>query len=563
MTYPSWFQHDEDYHPTRDRDAFLSRSLLRVMSILFSLRAQGRRASRVPALWAVLLLVAWILFVVLAQTPLLLLAAMALELVLLATFSGAAIRRILGGSLAAALFSLLLVLPALVLSMGGGRAGLLPWKSFLTMAGVMMLAESLQWHDVTRALARLHVPETVIALFDTTLRAIYLLGEEAGTMLTALKLRSIGRNPHKSRAMGGVLGSLFLRSQHLSQATYEAMLCRGFVGTYGPQPYIDPCGGPDGTRKPQTEEEAFLRSMGFDDSYEFAETHPSPINRRLGLQPLAVADTDEVGRGDGSSSPLPPSPRGAGPEGRGVCGRSKERNGGTNDMFTFDDVCFAYEGVPALRHATFDIRRGDVVAILGPNGAGKSTLLRLLNGIVFPETGQYLFEDTKITAAKMREHRYSKWFHQRVGYVWQDAGAMLFCPTVREELAFGPEQMGLRENDIQERIELACTLLHIDEAMLHRAPYTLSGGEKKRVALAAILTVNPAVWTLDEPTASLDEDGLRVFSVLLHALRMFGKTILFSTHDEQLAKDFATKILRIHKDHTVTLEDAPATEPGH
>ena len=111
------------------------------MDILFSLRAQGRRTSRIPALGALLLLFAWILFIVLAQTTTLLFIATAVAFAVLAAFSGRAIRRVLGGALAAALFSLLLVLPAFFLSAGGGRALLLPWKSFLTMAGVMMLAE--------------------------------------------------------------------------------------------------------------------------------------------------------------------------------------------------------------------------------------------------------------------------------------------------------------------------------------------------------------------------------------------------------------------------------------
>ena len=471
------------------------------MDILFSLRAQGRRTSRIPALGALLLLFAWILFIVLAQTTTLLFIATAVAFAVLAAFSGRAIRRVLGGALAAALFSLLLVLPAFFLSAGGGRALLLPWKSFLTMAGVMMLAESLMWHDVTRALARLHVPETVIFLLDTMLRSLYMLGLEAGRLLLALKLRSIGRNRQKSRAMGGVLGSLYLQSGRLSQATYEAMRCRGFVGTYGIQPAL-------------------------------------PVEGRTSLLEK------------------PPSPRGV-PEGQGVCGLSKEPQKEQEAMLTFNDVCFAYDNVPSLRHATFTIERGDTVAILGPNGAGKSTLLSLLNGIHFPETGRYLFEGTEITAEKMREHRYSKWFHQRIGYVWQDAGAMLFCPTVEEELAFGPRQMGLGVAQVQERTEDALRMFAIGH-LRSRAPYTLSGGEKKRVAMAAILTVNPAVWTFDEPMANLDDDGIEGFHAFLESLQSAGKTIVFSTHDEALAHAFATKILRVQKDHTVAVEENSA-----
>lgn len=476
------------------------------MDILFSLRAQGRRTSRIPALVALLLLFAWILFIVLAQTTTLLFIATVAAFAVLAVFSGRAIRRVLGGALVAALFSLLLVLPAFFLSTGGGRALFLPWKSFLTMAGVMMLAESLMWHDVTRALARLRVPETVIFLLDTMLRSLYMLGEEAGRLLLALKLRSIGRNRQKSRAMGGVLGSLYLQAGRLSQATYEAMRCRGFVGTYGAQSVL------------AAEEQPFLFEK-------------PPSQRRKA-----------------SSGGF------AGPEGRGECGLMKTSDKSSKEMLTFEDVCFAYDATPTLRHATFTIRRGDTVAILGPNGAGKSTLLSLLNGIHFPETGRYIFEGTEITAEKMREHRYSKWFHQRVGFIWQDPGAMLFCPTVEEELAFGPQQMGLDETLVQERVKDALGFFNIAH-LCGRAPYTLSGGEKRRVAMAAIFTVNPAVWTFDEPTANLDDDGLESLQSLLRELRAAGKTIIFSTHDEAFAHSFATKILHVHKDHTVTVEN--------
>ena len=491
------------------------------MDILFSLRAQGRRTSRIPALVALLLLFAWILFIVLAQTTTLLFIATVAAFAVLAAFSGRAIRRVLGGALVAALFSLLLVLPAFFLSTGGGRALFLPWKSFLTMAGVMMLAESLMWHDVTRALARLRVPETVIFLLDTMLRSLYMLGLEAGRLLLALKLRSIGRNRQKSRAMGGVLGSLYLQAGRLSQATYEAMRCRGFVGTY----------------KPPSQKRG---------NYGLRFPMPPP----LGEVPRRGGEGNDVSKF--SNAPTlsvtlvgDSSPKGGA---MGITDRSSK------ELLTFTDVCFAYDNVPSLVHVTFTIRRGDTVAILGPNGAGKSTLLSLLNGIHFPETGRYLFEGTEITAEKMREHRYSKWFHQRVGFIWQDPGAMLFCPTVEEELAFGPQQMGLDETLVQERVKDALGFFNIAH-LCGRAPYTLSGGEKRRVAMAAIFTVNPAVWTFDEPTANLDDDGLESLQSLLRELRAAGKTIIFSTHDEAFAHSFATKILHVHKDHTVTVEN--------
>ena len=117
--------------------------------------------------------------------------------------------------------------------------------------------------------------------------------------------------------------------------------------------------------------------------------------------------------------------------------------------------------------------------------------------------------------------------------------------------------MGLGVAQVQERTEDALRMFAIGH-LRGRAPYTLSGGEKKRVAMAAILTVNPAVWTFDEPTANLDDDGIEGFHAFLESLQSAGKTIVFSTHDEALAHAFATKILRVQKDHTVAVEENSA-----
>lgn len=232
MNLPDWACRDKDYTPQRDREAFLSRSLLRVMSLLAAFRAQGRRKGRVPARAALVLLVLWILVTAFAQTGVVLLVELAIALVGLACFDGSAIRRMLGAALGATFASLVLVLPAALIGMGGGRVLLLPCKTFLTMTAVLMFASVVPWHAATRALARFRVPEVVIFLLDTTLRGIYILGTQAREMLTALGLRSVGRNRRKHRAFGGILGSLFLRSQRLSQETYEAMTCRCFTGEY-------------------------------------------------------------------------------------------------------------------------------------------------------------------------------------------------------------------------------------------------------------------------------------------------------------------------------------------
>lgn len=220
-------------------------------------------------------------------------------------------------------------------------------------------------------------------------------------------------------------------------------------------------------------------------------------------------------------------------------------------MITFDDACFSYENVPVLQHITFTLKEGRALALLGPNGAGKSTLLRMMNGLIFPERGRYAFDGTDITTEKLRDRRYSKWFHQRVGYVWQNPAVQLFCATVEEELAFGPEQMGLADKEIQRRVSDAfayCQIEHLRE----RTPYTLSGGEKKRVAIASILTMNPAVWTFDEPEAALDADGLAWLSAFFTDLRGAGKTLVFATHDRAFAGRFADATLMFDATHHAT-----------
>lgn len=230
MRLPAWACTEEIYQPTKDRDAFLSRSFLRIMQVLAALRLGGERHIAWPASGLLALLFCWLLLTASAAGLPFLGCQLALLLAALMLCDGRCIRRVLGAALSAAAVSLLLAVPAVLL--GTTRALLLPVKSFLSLGAVLLVTERVPWHALTGALASLHVPQTVIFLLDTTLRSIFLLGEEAGALLTALKMRSVGRNRRKGRAAGAVLGTLFLRSRALSEQTYEAMVCRGFTGEY-------------------------------------------------------------------------------------------------------------------------------------------------------------------------------------------------------------------------------------------------------------------------------------------------------------------------------------------
>ncbi|MBR1859179.1 MAG: ABC transporter ATP-binding protein [Selenomonadaceae bacterium] len=212
-------------------------------------------------------------------------------------------------------------------------------------------------------------------------------------------------------------------------------------------------------------------------------------------------------------------------------------------MIELNDVCYAYDNEPVLRHVNLKINKGDTVALSGPNGSGKSTLLKLLNGLIFPEVGSYKFEGQLITSKMMTDHKYSKYFHQKIGFVWQNPDVQLFCSSVEEELAFGPEQMGLSEAEIQRRVDDALKLLGLIK-LRNRAPYYLSGGEKKKTAIASILTMNPAIWTLDEPLSALDNNTKNWLIEFLLELKLAGKTIIFSSHDSNFIELLADKFLR-------------------
>lgn len=212
------------------------------------------------------------------------------------------------------------------------------------------------------------------------------------------------------------------------------------------------------------------------------------------------------------------------------------------------DICFAYDGMPVLSHISFDVMDGECLAFMGPNGCGKSTLFKIINGLAFPELGTYQFKGKSIDRKTLDDATFAKVFHQQVGFIFQNSDLQLFCSNVREELEFGPVQMGLAKEDIERRVGDVAAMLSL-ESLLDRAPYHLSGGEKKRVAIGCILTMNPQVLILDEPLAGLDEQSQKWLLGFLQSLKKSGKTIIFATHDRDLANSLADRILTIDSNH--------------
>ena len=225
-------------------------------------------------------------------------------------------------------------------------------------------------------------------------------------------------------------------------------------------------------------------------------------------------------------------------------------------LIRFDNFCFAYETEPVLSHISLEIRAGESVVLMGDNGSGKSTLLRAISGLIHPQEGSYFFRGELVNEKSMRDTRFAKALHARVGFVFQDSDAQLFCPSVEAELAFGPLQMGLSDTEVEARISDALELLSIG-SLRERAPWTLSGGEKRRVAIASVLTMNPEILCLDEPLAGLDAATSSWLADFLLALKEAGKTLIVATHDQSLADRVADYFVYMGEYHGY--DDRPHT----
>lgn len=222
-----------------------------------------------------------------------------------------------------------------------------------------------------------------------------------------------------------------------------------------------------------------------------------------------------------------------------------------------DRVSYAYPGgVPALADVTLEVRAGEAVCLLGANGCGKSTLLRLLDGLLLPTAGAVSAFGRPIDAALLRDEAWNAEFRRRVALLFQDADVQLFSPTVLEDVAFGPLQLGLSPDEARARASDALALLRVDK-LAARSPSTLSGGEKRRVALAACLAMDPDVLLVDEPFAALDPRSQAVLVEILQALHERGRTLVLATHDLQTAEEVAERAVVLGEDHRV-VADAPA-----
>jgi cobalt/nickel transport system ATP-binding protein len=221
------------------------------------------------------------------------------------------------------------------------------------------------------------------------------------------------------------------------------------------------------------------------------------------------------------------------------------------DLIVIENVSYSYhESVPALDRVSAIVEEGETFALIGANGSGKSTMLQIMGGLIHPSAGSVRFAGREVSAETMHEKGFLRFFRERVGYVFQDSDVQLFSPTVFDELLYGPMQLDLPEQQAVSRAEEVLNMLQISH-LRARPSYMLSGGEKKRVALGSVLTMNPSVLLLDEPTNGLDPRTQCFVVEMILALREAGKTIIIATHDLSLVDELHARVAVLSEDHRI------------
>jgi len=220
-------------------------------------------------------------------------------------------------------------------------------------------------------------------------------------------------------------------------------------------------------------------------------------------------------------------------------------------------ISYSYlERYPALIDVTLQVRHGERLALLGANGCGKSTLLKVLDGLIFPTSGTYTAFGEPVTEETLEDEQMVRGFRSRIGFVFQNSDAQVFSPSVREEVAFGPLQLGLDRAGVRTRTDDVLAMLGITD-LADRAPFQLSGGQKKKVAIATVLSMNPEILLFDEPTATLDPRTQLWLTELIEQLSVVGKTIVLATHDLDSLGRLADRCLVFSEDHRIVADGPP------
>ncbi len=229
----------------------------------------------------------------------------------------------------------------------------------------------------------------------------------------------------------------------------------------------------------------------------------------------------------------------------------------TDCIFEAKNLSYEYPGnIVALREINFTIGPGELVALVGANGSGKSTLLKIMDGLIFPTSGELLAFGQPLSEEALKDGAYAMEFRRRVGLVFQDPDVQLFSPTVWDEVTFGPLQLGIPKDEVVARGNEALKLMNIAH-LRERPPYLLSSGEKKKVSLASVLSLQPPVLLLDEPTTGLDPKSQGNLIDFLIDWADSGKSLVFSTQDLDAVEEMASRVIVLGAEHSLVADGKP------
>ncbi len=214
-------------------------------------------------------------------------------------------------------------------------------------------------------------------------------------------------------------------------------------------------------------------------------------------------------------------------------------------MIEVKNIYFKYAKEFVQKNTSFSVSKGEKIALFGVNGSGKTSLLKLLDGLIFPQKGEILFEGQKLTKQSLKDKDFRKEFRTSVGLLFQNPDIMLFNPSVYEELSFGLKQ--LQHRNLDEKINYWAEKLNLS-GLLDKSPVKLSGGEKQRIALASILILEPKLLLLDEPFSSLDP---RATGWLIDFLNSLDSTLIMALHNMELAREIAERVIVLSENHEI------------
>ena len=222
-------------------------------------------------------------------------------------------------------------------------------------------------------------------------------------------------------------------------------------------------------------------------------------------------------------------------------------------IFELENVSYSHAGkFPALRNIDLTVKSGDKIAILGANGTGKSTLLELLDGLIFPQDGSIKVFGRQLNERDFDDENFASEFRKKVGFVFQNPDVQLFCPTVEEDIFFGPLQLGVDMSEAHSRFDRIIEKLQIKH-LIKRMPHQLSLGEKKKVSIASVLVINPEVLLLDEPTAGLDPRTCRELIDLVDEYHAQGRTVITAMQDLHIVPEMADEIFILNEDNSIAV----------